>query len=227
MIKDSLRKVPLFKNLSNDVLKDIASVAKERIYKKGNIIISEGNKSNDIYIIKEGKVKVYKTSSTGKNVILDIKGSGSVLAGTTLFSDSLNPATIMTIEDSLVYTLKNSDLENLIRNNSDLALDFIKILSNELHNSQEKITNIALNDTYVRVAKLLLTLSSKHGIDSNDDNTLKLDLNLTREELASLIGTSRETISRALSQFSKENIIDIKGREIIICNKNKLEEWLK
>ena len=226
MIKDSLRKVPLFKNLSNDVLKDIASVTKERIYKKGNIIISEGNKSNDIYIVKEGKVKIYKTSSTGKNVILDIKGSGSLLAGTTLFSNSLNPATIMTIEDSLVYTLKNSDLENLIRNNSDLALDFIKILSNELHSSQEKIKNIALNDTYVRVAKLLLTLSSKHGVDSND-NTLKLDLNLTREELASLVGTSRETISRALSQFSKENIIDIKGREIIICNKDKLEEWLK
>ncbi|MGF7056391.1 Crp/Fnr family transcriptional regulator [Brassicibacter mesophilus] len=218
-----LKNVPIFSQLLEADLKKLENIAKERFYKKGALVISEGNKGEAIYIIKTGKVKIYKTSSDGREIILDIKDAGKIFAEVTLFNGGMNPATVAAIEDSVIYCINNNDIEMLIKNNPDMALEIIKVLNKRLQEAQAKIKNMALNDTYVRVSQMLLRLSEKYGDLKN--GVIELNVNLTREELASLAGTSRETVSRILSQFSKEKILKISGRKITILDINKIKEW--
>lgn len=224
IFKDYIKKIPLFCQITDEEIKEIEKITQERLYKKGKIIITEGNKGDSIFVIKSGKVKIYKTSVDGREIILDIKGEGSVFGEVVLFSNINYPATVEAIEDSYVYVLRNEDIEDVIRNNSDIALEMIKILNRRLSQAQKKLKAIALNDTYVRASQLILTLSEKYG--KKVEGGLEIELKLTREELANLVGTSRETISRALSQFSKEKAIEVKGRKIKVVDNEKLKQWL-
>lgn len=224
-IVEYLKRVPLFEGMSHEELKRLEKITKERPYKKGGLIILEGEKSENVFIIKSGKVKIFKTSNDRREIILDIKGKYKIFAEVTLFNGGKNPATVEAIEDCIILSIDNNDLEEMIKQNPDMALNIIRVLNKRLKEAQSRIKNMALNDTYVRIAQALLKLVEKYGIDA-EDGAVELTLNLTREELAGLAGTSRETVSRALSQFSKENTIKIIGRKIIVLDKSKLKVWL-
>ena len=224
MIKDYLKNLNLFKSLSEEDLEYISSCTKERVFKKNSIVVSEGNKRNFIYIIKSGKVKLYKSSNEGENIILQIKGEGSILGLSILFSDLPNPSTVMTAEDSTILVIKACDLEKLITSNNDLSVEVIKNINNKLLSAQKKLIDIALDNSYTKVVKLLLRLSKEHGRFISY-SSCELDLGLTRTELASFIGLSRETFSRTLSQLNKEGVIDIYDKKIIV--RDKLKECLK
>ncbi|WP_352420067.1 Crp/Fnr family transcriptional regulator [Proteiniborus sp.] len=224
-IIEYLKKIPLFVGMNNDELHKLERITKERTYKKGSAIIVEGENSENVFIIKSGKVKIFKTSSDGREIILDIKGKSKIFAEVTLFEGGTNPATVVALEDCIILSINNDDLEEIIKENPDMALNIIKVLNKRLKEAQSRIKNMALNDTYVRTAQALLKLMERYGIET-EDGAFELSLKLTREELAGLAGTSRETVSRALSQFSKENAIKVIGRKIIILDKNKLKVWL-
>lgn len=224
MIKKYFKNLSFFENLTDEELDYLSFWSKERHYKKDNIIVSEGNKRNFIYIVKSGKVKLYKSSKDGRQSILDIHGPDSILGLAILFNDRPNPSTVMTIEDSTVCLIKTSDLEEIMFKNPSLAINAFKIVSGRLLSTQEKIKNLTLDDSYLKVVKLLLNLSRKHGVQISKDSR-KIDLNLTRSELASFIGISRETLSRTLGQLSKEDMIDINDKQVIV--KCKLRECLR
>lgn len=224
-VSEYLKKIPLFEGMNEDEFKKLEKITKERQYKKGSAVIVEGENSENVFIIKVGKVKIFKTSNDGREIILDIKGKSKIFAEVTLFEGGKNPATVVAMEDCIILSIANSDIEEIIRDNPDMALNIIKVLNRRLKDAQSRIKNMALNDTYVRTAQALLKLIERYGIDTEEGST-ELSFTLTREELAGLAGTSRETVSRALSQFSKENSIKIIGRKIIIIDKNKLKMWL-
>ena len=218
MIKDYLKSLNLFNNLSSEDLEYLSDNYKERHYKKNSVIVSEGNKTNFIYIIKTGMVKLYKSSKDDKNIILDIRDANSILGLSILFSESPSPTTITTIEDSIVYLIKTSDFEKLILANTLLASDIIRTIGARLLSSQEKTRDLALDDSYRKTIKMILLFAK----DSN-----KVNLNLTRVELSSFVGISRETLSRTLSQLNKAGLIDIEDKKIILKDKSRLEECLK
>ncbi len=224
-IVEYLKIIPLFQGMTLEELKKLEKITKERSYKKGNVIISEGEKSENVFIIKSGKVKIFKTSNDGREIILDIKGKSKIFAEVTLFDNGLNPATVVAIENCIVLSISNDDLEVIIRENPDMALNIIKVMSRRLKEAQSRVKNMAINDTYVRTAQTLLKLIDKYGVET-ENGVIELTLNITREELAGLVGTSRETVSRAISQFSKEKALKIEGRRIIILDKSKLKGWL-
>lgn len=220
-----LKMIPLFQGMSLEELRKIEKVTKERIYKKGSVIITEGEKSENVFIIKSGKVKIFKTSNDGREIILDIKGKSKIFAEVTLFNEGINPATVVAIENSVILSIGSQDIENIIRGYPDMALNIIKVLNRRLREAQLRVKNMAINDTYVRTAQTLLKLIDKYGVET-EGGAIELTLNITREELAGLVGTSRETVSRAISQFGKEKALKIMGRRIIILDKNKLRSWL-
>lgn len=141
-----------------------------------------------------------------------------------MFIDKPTVATLIAIEDSAIIVIRVSDLENLVCTNHKLAIDIIKSLGYELENAVERVKNLALDDTFTKVTRLISYLSKSHGIESED--TLELDIELTRAELGSLIGTSRETVSRILNQLDKEGVLDVSGKHIKVLKREKLEEWL-
>ncbi len=119
--------------------------------------------------------------------------------------------------------IRNMDLEKVIRENPDVALQLIKYLNNRLMEAQNKVRNLALFDTYARTAQAILKLADEHG--KQVQGGIELDLNLSRQELANIVGTTRETCIRALMTFKKEKSIDIDKNVIFIKDREKLSDW--
>ena len=220
-----IRKVPAFSQLKQEDIEKISRITINRNLKKGNIIFMEGDPGEAFYFIKSGKVKIYKTTSDGREHIFTILSAGGVFAEVTLFNDIVYPATAEILEDAELGMIKNKDLEDLIRNNAEIALEIIKVFSKKLFSSQQKVKELALGDTYTRIAKTLITFAEDHGVKT--DKGIEIRLNVSRQELASMIGTARETVSRALSQFNKEASIQIEGKKITILNMDKLKSWIQ
>ncbi|QUH24704.1 Crp/Fnr family transcriptional regulator [Serpentinicella alkaliphila] len=217
-----LKKIPVFNGLNEEDLERISKISIYNVFQKGTVMFMEGDPGEAFYFVKSGKVKIYKTAFDGREHIFTIINEGGVFAEVTLFNNIPYPASAEVLEDSEIGMIKNKDLESLIRQNSDIALQIIKIFSKKLFQSQQKVKELALGDTYGRTAQTILKLAKEHGVETQNGIQLKLDL--SRQDLANMIGTARETVSRALSQFKKDGLIDINGKKMIIKDKAKLQD---
>lgn len=222
---DILKKVPVFSELKDEDLKKISNITVEKNYRKGAIIFMEGDPGDAFYFIKSGKVKVFKNTIDGRELIFTILSQGNVFAEVALFNDINYPASAEVLEDASIGMIRNEDLENLIRLNTEIALQIIKVLSRKLYDSQQKVKELALGDTYSRIAQTLMKLALNHGVQTAEGIELALDI--SRQELAAMTGTARETVSRALSQFKKEGSITMNRRKIIIKDMKKLNCWIQ
>jgi len=149
---------------------------------------------------------------------------GDIFAESVLFVGGEYPATAEAIEDSEVIMLKNQDIENLILKNSKIALSIIKLMAKRLKNVAVIIENLALRDSIGRTASVLLTFAKERGINTKEG--ILLNLNLNRQDLANIVGTSRENVTRILSQMDKEGIIHLDRQKIIIKDIERLKEML-
>jgi CRP/FNR family cyclic AMP-dependent transcriptional regulator len=217
---DILKRVPIFTGLEESDIMELKNICLKAKFQKGNIIFFEGDPGEAVHFIKSGKIKIYKSDSEGREHILNIYGPGDIFAETVLFEGGPYPASAEAIEDSVVWMIRNQDLENLFKKNIGMALKIIKILSKRLRESQEKVRNLALWDTYDRTACALHKMSLDHGINSSKG--IEVDLPITRSELASMVGTSRETVTRMLMEMKKKGIIDIDKQKIIVLNESEL-----
>lgn len=221
---DYLKKVPYFNELEDKSLEEMHKILIIKSFKKGSIIFMEGEKGEAIYFVKSGKVKISKTSSVGKEHIIKIMEEGDIFAESVLFVGGEYPATAEAIEDSEVIMLKNQDIENLILKNSKIALSIIKLMAKRLKNVAVIIENLALRDSIGRTASVLLTFAKERGINTKEG--ILLNLNLNRQDLANIVGTSRENVTRILSQMDKEGIIHLDRQKIIIKDIERLKEML-
>jgi CRP/FNR family transcriptional regulator len=161
---------------------------------------------------------------TEKSIYIHIFDEGHVFGEATLFNSIPYPASAMAYEDSVIGMIKNQDLEYLIMQNSDLALKIIKVLTKRLVFTQEKIKDLAFNDVFARTASLLLKLSMEYGNAGCSGKII--DIQLSRQELAEMVGTTRETISRIISKFKKEKSIAEIDDKIVLLDEAKLSKWI-
>jgi CRP/FNR family transcriptional regulator len=150
-------------------------------------------------------------------------GEGDIFGEATLFSAIPYPASASTYEDAVIGIIKNSELERLIKENSELALKIIRLLTRKLVFAQEKIRDLTFNDVFSRTALQLLKLAKDHGVKT--DKGILIDIELSRQELADMAGTTRETVSRVISRFKKDKSVTEERDRILILNHKKLEEW--
>ncbi|AFK85548.1 MULTISPECIES: Crp/Fnr family transcriptional regulator [Thermoanaerobacterium] len=218
---DYLRKIPYFNVLSESSLFEINKIAVEKEYKKNTVIFYEGDEGDAIYFVKKGKVKISKISQQGKEHIIRIMEDGDIFAESLLFIGGKYPATAEAIEDSKIIVLKNKDIENLILNNNEVALGIIKLMAKRLQNVAVIIENLALKDSLGRTVSILLTFAREKGIQGKDG--IAIELNLSRQDLANMVGTSRENMTRILSQLDKEGVIKLERHAIIIKDVNALK----
>lgn len=220
---DYLKQISIFTQLAEEFLQKIDSISIIRAYAKGRIIFMEGEPGEAFFYIKSGLVKIYKVSSEGKEHILHILNEGHVFAEVTLFTNTTYPATAEVLEDAQIGIIKNSDLEKLIAENPMLSLELIKYLNNRLVEAQNKVRNLALYDTFGRTAQALVKLAEEHGKKTNQG--IELDLGISRQELANIVGTTRETVIRVLAAFKKEKSIELEKSNIIIKKLDKIKQW--
>lgn len=179
-------------------------------YKKGSVIYREGSRLTGFYCITKGILKIYKTGIDGKEQIIRFVKSGDIIAFRSLLSQELACTTAKVIDDAVLCHIPYPTLLFLLQNNWKFSHWMIQILCRELREANDYITDIAQKTVRERLAEVLLLL--KDSFDVDDSNTLQISL--TREELANMVGTATESVIRLLSEFKQDGLIELKGRRI-------------
>lgn len=191
-------------------------------YKKAQIIFYEGNQAFGLYCIYSGRIKLYKTGIAGRQQIVRIAGPGDILGYRSLFADEPYHATAEALEDAEICCIDKNAFFPVLAKNPPLALNILRKLSKELRVAEDLATNIAQKSVRERMAELLLMLKETYGKPSKKGT--KIDLQLSREEMAEMIGITQETAIRLLSEFKKDGFIDVREREITILDPHALLE---
>ncbi|MTI81931.1 MAG: Crp/Fnr family transcriptional regulator [Firmicutes bacterium] len=219
-----LRKCHLFTELSDLQLTEIAKLVRDRSYKRGSFVFLEDDPGKALYILKQGQIKLTKRTEDGREHILHFVHPGEVFAEVVLFDSGNYPATAEVQKDAIIGTVRNTDMERLIIDNPEIALSMLNIMARRLRIAQEKVMNLALNDVRKRLVFTLLEMSAQHGVQKGEN--VVITLSLTNQELASMVGTSRETANRIISELKKKGILDINRQQIIIKDRKQLRTLL-
>jgi CRP-like cAMP-binding protein/CheY-like chemotaxis protein len=203
---------------SIDSLKKLSEERDVRIYKKKDDIYKEGNYPKGVYFVSKGKVKIYQTNEHGKEFITELHKEGDFFGYLSLLKDEKYSSTASTLEDSEIYMIPKEDFFSLIYKNAEVSKKFIEILSNNLLENEKQLVKLAYNSVRKRVAEALIKLSDKYK--KEDDQ--KFSMNVSREDLANLVGTATETVIRTLSDFKEDKFIEISGSNITILSHDKL-----
>jgi CRP/FNR family transcriptional regulator, polysaccharide utilization system transcription regulator len=179
-------------------------------YKKGNVVYREGSRLTGFYCVTKGILKIYKTGIDGKEQIIRFVKQGDIIAFRSLLSQELACTTAKVIDDAVLCHIPYQTLLYLLQNNWKFSHWMIQILCRELREANDYITDIAQKTVRERLAEVLLLL--KDNFDLDDSSTLQISL--TREELANMVGTATESVIRLLSEFKQDGVIDLKGRRI-------------
>lgn len=189
-------------------------------YKKNTILYNEGSRISGCYCVHEGIIKLYKTGIEGREHIIRFARKGDLIGYRSLFSGELACHSAKVLEDAVVCFIPGEVMFNLIEQNSKFALEILRLACHELDVANSFIRDMAQKTVKERLAEILLILKEDFGLDEN--NYLKI--NLTREDLANIIGTATESVIRLLGEFKEQNIIDIEGRKIKLINLNALQK---
>lgn len=208
-----LGNVSLFAGLPEQDIAMISNLATTRTYPKNTIIISEGDRSDSLYAVLSGKVKVYLSDDEGKEIILNIQGEGEYFGELALLDDAPRSASVMTLEESRMAVVSKTGFEDCLAKNPEMALRVIRGLSARLRNLTENVKSLALMDVYGRVARTLLDLAEGEG------DMLVINQKLTQRDIANMVGASREMVSRILKDLSTGGYITIKNKTITINEK--------
>lgn len=201
-------------------LEKLSNDRKSRLFKKKQHIFLEDNFANVLYFIASGKVKTYMTNEYGKEYITGMHGKGEFIGYKALLENTPYNESAMTIEDSDIVMIPKDDFLKLLYTNRDVAVRFIKMLSNNILEKEEGLLRLAYNSVRQRVAEALLLLQNKYQEKSDDQN---FSMAVSREDLANIVGTAKESLIRTLSDFKDENLIEIKGSKITLVNAEKLK----
>jgi len=219
-----VKKIPFFSALPENELLQISQKFTEREFNKGEYLFWEGEPATCLYVIKQGKVKVLKHSAEGKEIVLEVVTPGEICGGGAIFSET-QYASARAEEKSKVYCLSKRDLLLLIRTYKNLAQEVIIFLGKKLMQAHEMMIGLISGKVEKRMAILLLGLSEKHG--SPVPEGIKINLRLSRQDMADFVGTTVETAIRVMSRFKKTGIVASGAREIIIKDKERLKELIK
>lgn len=219
----SHQKDSIFCALERASLEDLSRHKVMNNYKRGHTIFFQGNPPFGLYCISEGKIKIAKIGSDGKESIVRIAGPGDVIGHRSLFGKENYTATATVIEDAAVCFIDKKHITEIIYDQPELALKIIGKLSREMGQAETRNASMTQKNVCERLAELLLNLKNRYGVKV--EQGWKLDIKLTREEMAALIGTANETVIRTISDFKNEGILDQVGKTIYIINEKKLESF--
>ncbi len=210
--------IPFFEELPNEQIEDLSMIITDQVFDRGQIIFSEGDDGNGFYVVVSGRVKIFKLSPEGKEQILHIFGPGDPFGEVAVFAGQHFPANAEAMESSRIFFFPRESFSDLIKNSPSLALNMLAILSKRLRRFANLIDDLSLKEVPGRLAAHLLYLSGQ------SEGSEQLELNITKTQLASLLGTIPETLSRILGKMSKQGLIESDGRQIKILDREALEE---
>lgn len=209
----------IFRKLTKDEIDVLTYTKNCNKYNKGDVIYAEGNRVSGVYCIKSGIIKHYKTGIDGKEQIIRFSKKGEIFGFRAILSGDAACTSTKAIEESLLCFIPAAHFLKLVKENSGFALSVLKLTCVELGESNQYILDIAQKNVRERLAEILLLLYDSFGTNEIGE----LNIFLTREELAGIVGTATESVIRLLSEFKKDNIIDLNKRKIKLLDISKLK----
>lgn len=213
-----LKSFEIFNGLTDAEIETLNQSLTCNSYKRGSIIYDEGSRINGSYIVSSGVLKVYKTGFDGKEQIIRFAKGGDLIGFRSIVSDELACTTARVIQDAVLCYLHGDVITSFIKGNPEFAMTLMRLTCRELGESNKFLTDIAQKTVRERLAEVLLLLMDTFDLD--EDHTLQISL--TREELANMVGTATESVIRLLSEFKADNLIELNGRKIKLLNIPKL-----
>ena len=220
-MQDRLRNSALFSALDDDAAASLRATMVELRLSKGDVLFAEGEAGEKLFVIESGKIKLGHTASDGRESIIAVLGAGELIGELSLFDPGPRTATAVAVTNSKVLSMGHEALLPWLVGRPDLAVALLAALARRLRRTNEALADLVFSDVPGRVAKALLELGSKFGEDVPDG--LLVNHELTQEELAQLVGASRETVNKALADFSQRGWVRIEQRSVTLLDVDRLE----
>jgi CRP-like cAMP-binding protein len=209
----------VFCTLTDQQLTELSIEKTCNFFKKGQLVFFEGNRPTGLYCVNKGKIKIYQIGIEGKEQIIRLAKDGDIVGYRSLISGETYTASAAVIEDATICFLPRKTFFDLLQTNSELSTRMMKLLSHDLKAAEKRITGLAQKPVRERMAETVLMLKEFYGVDK-DNITIKA--NLSREDIANIVGTATETAIRILSEFRNEKMLDLVGKKIKVLNQDLL-----
>lgn len=209
-----LQRVGIFADLPVEGLRDLGQRMQPREYPVGAVIVGQEDRGDSLFVVTEGRVKVVLYGDSGREIILSMFRAGEIFGEMSLLDNQPRSASVLAVEPTRALVLERAAFNTHLVSHPQTAIAVLAEMSRRLRQADKVIGNLALLDVYGRVARMLKDLAEKDGVET-DEGTLIRE-RPTQQEIASMIGTSRETVSRALNDFAKRGLITMNGKQIIL-----------
>lgn len=212
----TLKAIPLFAHLADEELARMGELTRRRKHPKGSVILFEDDPGDALYVVIEGQVKVVLIGEDGREVILATLKDGDFFGEMSLIDDEPRSAHVIAMENSNLLVLQRHDFQRCLENNPRIALGLLRALTKRLRLADSKIGGLVLLDVTGRVARLLLEMA-----DENDG--VVLSKRVTHQQIAQMIGSTRETVSRTMRILAEKNLIEVTGKTITVRDREAME----
>lgn len=219
---EDLKKIPIFTSLNDDEIKEIQSYLIKEGFKKKQEIFSEGDPPDWFYILLSGKVKITKMSFDGREIIIELISPPDFFGGFAVLKGFPYPANAVAMEDSEILRISRHNLMKIIDRFPNVMYDITSSLGERTRDFHDTLKNIALGRVESRIAALLIKLADKTG-EKKDGRTILINMRLTKQDIAEMVGTTVETSIRVMSKFKKSGFIEDKGGKVLIKDLDALQ----
>jgi CRP/FNR family transcriptional regulator len=219
-VEGVLASVPLFAALDADSAATLEKMLTTRSVGKGHVVFNEGDDGDRLFIVLDGKVKITRAAVDGRENLIAVLGTAEMFGELSLFDPGPRTASVSAVTDATLASLDHDDLRPLLLERPGVAVELLQALAQRLRRTNEAMADLVFTDVPGRVAKALLDLAEKFGVVEADGTRVRHDL--TQEELAQLVGASRETVNKALSEFAHRGWLRIEGRSVLLLEPDRL-----
>ena len=215
-----VRRAPLFAALDDESAAALLASMTQVELRRGEVLFSEGEPGDRLYVITSGKIKLGRTSSDGRENLYAVLGPGEMFGELSLFDPGPRTLTATAVSDASLVALGHDDLREWMAGRPDVARHLLRALARRLRRTNEALADLVFSDVPGRVAKALLDLSERFGRRTQEGVLVAHDL--TQEELAQLVGASRETVNKALADFASRKWIRLEARAVVLLDVERL-----
>lgn len=213
-----LRKIPFLSKITDEALLSLAEKAKQTKFPKHSTIVMEGDESSSLYIILDGKVRVFSSDDKSKEVTLLIQEPGSYFGEIALLTDEPRSASVVTLEATVCAVISKADFIQWLMRHPDVAISLLGVLSDKIRHLTDKVRQMALSNVYERTIKVLQEMAI------TEDGITLIEHRPTQQDLASMVGASREMINKIMHELTKGGYVTVQDKSLII-NKKLPTSW--
>ncbi|CRZ16769.1 cAMP-activated global transcriptional regulator CRP [Mycolicibacterium neworleansense] len=219
-MNEVLARAGIFQGVSPDAVAALVRQLEPVTFRRGEVVFTEGEPGDTLYIITAGKVKIGRKSVDGRDSLITLMGPSDMFGELAIFDPGPRTSTVTALTELKTVVMSRSVLRSWIADRPEIAEQLLRVLARRLRRTNDNLSDLIFTDVPGRVAKQLLYLAQRFG--SRDGTALRVDHELTQEEIAQLVGSSRETVNKALSDFAQRGWIRVQGRSILIDNAERL-----